>query len=64
MNEVIELIEQKISDIQDYPITTQEDEQMHIEEIGCLNRLLRVAYELSKKNTWHKSEYMRYYIHT
>ena len=51
MNEVINLIEQKISDIQDYPITTQEDEQMHIEEIGCLNHLLRVACELSEKNT-------------
>ena len=51
MNEVIELIEQKISDIQDYPITTQEDEQMHIAEIGCLNHLLRVTWELSKKNT-------------
>jgi hypothetical protein len=35
----------------DVYLTTQEDEQMHIEEIGCLNRLLRVAYELSEKNT-------------
>lgn len=49
MNEVIDLIEQKISDIQDYSITTQEEEQMHIAEIGCLNRLLRVACELSEK---------------
>ena len=49
MNEVINLIEQKISDIQDYPITTQEDEQIHIAEIGCLNHLLRVTCELSKK---------------
>ena len=47
MNEVIDLIEQKISDIQDYPITTQADEQMHIAEIGCLNHLLRIAKELS-----------------
>ena len=64
MNEVIDLIKQKILDIQDYPITTQEDEQMHILEIGCLRHLLSVAYELSEKNTWHKPEYMRYYIHT
>jgi len=51
MNEVINLIEQKISEIGQYPITTQEDEQMHIAEIGCLNHLLRVACELSEKNT-------------
>jgi hypothetical protein len=51
MNEVIKLIEQKILDIQDYPITTQAEEQMHIAEIGCLNHLLRVACELSEKNT-------------
>lgn len=48
MNEVIDLIEQKISDIQDYPITTQDDEQMHILEIGCLRHLLSVAYELKQ----------------
>jgi len=48
MNEVIDLIEQKISDIQDYPITTQEDEQMHILEIGCLRHFLSVAYELKQ----------------
>jgi len=48
MNEVINLIEQKILDIQDYPITTQEDEQMHILEIGCLRHLLSVAYELKQ----------------
>lgn len=47
MNEVIELIEQKILDIKNYPISTQEEEQMHILEIGCLNQLLRVANELS-----------------
>jgi hypothetical protein len=47
VNEIIELIEQKISDIKNYPISTQEEEQMHILEIGCLNQLLRVANELS-----------------
>jgi hypothetical protein len=47
VNEVIELIEQKILDIKNYPISTQEEEQMHILEIGCLNQLLRVANELS-----------------
>lgn len=47
MNEVIEFIEQKISDIKNYPVSTQEEEQMHILEIGCLNQLLRVANELS-----------------
>ena len=47
MNEVIELIEQKILDIKNYRISTQEEEQMHILEIGCLNQLLRVANELS-----------------
>ncbi len=47
MNEVIKLIEQKILDIKNYPITTQEQEQIHILEMGCLNHLLRVAKELS-----------------
>ena len=47
MKEVIKLIEQKILEINNYPITTQEQEQMHILEIGCLNQLLRVAKELS-----------------
>ena len=43
MKEVIELIEQKILDIKNYPITMQEEEQLHILEVGCLNQLLRVA---------------------
>jgi hypothetical protein len=47
MKEVIELIEQKILEINNYPITTQKEEQMHILEIGYLNQLLRVANELS-----------------
>ena len=47
MKEVIKLIEQKILEINNYPITTQEQEQMHILEVGCLNQLLRVAKELS-----------------
>jgi len=47
MKEVIELIEQKILEIKNYPISTQEEEQMHILEIGCLNQLLRVARQLS-----------------
>ena len=47
MKEVIELIEQKILEIKNYPISTQEEEQMHILETGYLNQLLRVAKELS-----------------
>ena len=47
MKEVIQLIEEKIKQIKNHPITTQEDEQFHIIEIGCLNQLLRVAKELS-----------------
>lgn len=47
MKEVIDLIEQKILEIKNYPISTQEEEQMHILEIGCLNQLLRVAKQLS-----------------
>ena len=47
MNEVIELIEQKILDIKNFPITTQAEENAHILEIGCLNQLLRVAKQLS-----------------
>lgn len=48
MKEVIQLIEQKILDIKNFPITTQEEEQLYILEIGCLNQLLRVAKELSE----------------
>jgi hypothetical protein len=47
MKDIIKLIEQKILDIKNYPITTQEEEQMHILEMGCLNQLLRVAKQLS-----------------
>lgn len=47
MNEVIELIEQKILDIKNFPITTQAEENAHILEMGCLNQLLRVARQLS-----------------
>ena len=47
MKDIINLIEQKILDIKNYPITTQEEEQMHILEMGCLNQLLRVAKQLS-----------------
>ena len=48
MQEVIQLIEEKIKIIKNYPITTQEEEQLHILEVGCLNQLLRVAKELSE----------------
>jgi hypothetical protein len=48
MKEVIQLIEEKILEINNFPITTQEQEQMHILEVGCLNQLLRVAKELSE----------------
>ena len=48
MKEVIQLIEEKIENIKNYPITTQEEEQFYILEVGCLNQLLRVAKELSE----------------
>jgi hypothetical protein len=48
MKEVIQLIEEKIQNIKNYQITTQEEEQLHILEVGCLNQLLRVAKELSE----------------
>ena len=48
MKEVIQLIQEKIEQIKNLPITTQEEEQFHILEIGCLNQLLRVANELSE----------------
>ena len=37
-----------LENIKNYPITTQEEEHLHILEVGCLNQLLRVAKELSE----------------
>ena len=48
MKAVIQLIEEKIENIKHYPITTQEEEQFYILEVGCLNQLLRMANELSE----------------
>ena len=48
MNEVIKLIEQKLEDSKNYPITNQEEENMHIHEIICLGKLLRLSEELTE----------------
>ena len=37
MEEVIKLIEQKIEEIENYSIDTQENERQYIAWIGCLN---------------------------
>ena len=37
MNKLLELIDKKISEISDYPISTQENERQYIAWIGCLN---------------------------
>ena len=47
MQEVIELIEKKILEINNLPITTQEEEQFHILEVSCLRSLLELAKKLS-----------------
>ena len=48
MNEVIDLIEQKISDIQDYPITTQEEETLMIHELTYLHKLQRLCEQFKE----------------
>jgi hypothetical protein len=48
MNEVINLIEQKISDIDNFSITTQEEESMMIYELTCLHKLQRLCEQLKE----------------
>lgn len=46
MNEVIELIEQKIEDIKNNSISNQEDESQYIKELDALEEMLRIVEEL------------------
>ena len=46
MNEVIELIEQKIEEIKNYPISNQEDESQYIKELGIFEEMLRISEEI------------------
>ena len=48
MNEVIDLIEQKISDIDNCSIATQEEENMLIHELVCLHKLQRLCEQLKE----------------
>ena len=48
MNEVTDLIEQKISDINNFSITTQEEESMMIYELTCLHKLQRLCEQLKE----------------
>ena len=43
MNEVIELIEQKIEDIKNNSISNQEDESQYIKELDTLEEMLRIV---------------------
>ena len=47
MEEVIKLIEQKIEEIENYSIDTQENEERYIHEINCL---IETKSLLTKKN--------------
>lgn len=46
MNEVIELIEQKIEDIKNNSISNQEDESQYIKELDALEEMLRIVEEI------------------
>lgn len=46
MNEVIELIEQKIEEIENYSLSNQENESQYIKELGTLEEMLRIAEEI------------------
>jgi Mg2+ and Co2+ transporter CorA len=46
MNEVIELIEQKIEEIENYSLSNQENESQYIKELGALEEMLRIAEEI------------------
>jgi hypothetical protein len=42
MNEVIELIEEKIEEIKNYSISNQEDESQYMKELDAFEEMLRV----------------------
>ena len=46
MDEVIELIEQKIEDIKNNSISNQEDESQYIKELDALEEMLRIVEEI------------------
>jgi|13_taG_2_1085334.scaffolds.fasta_scaffold19804_9 uncharacterized protein (UPF0305 family) len=46
MNEVIELIEEKIEDIKNNSISNQEDESQYIKELDALEEMLRIVEEI------------------
>ena len=46
MDEVIELIEQKIEEIKNYSISNQEDESQYMKELSALEEMLRIAEEI------------------
>ena len=48
MKEVTDLIEQKILEIENYPITTQEEESMMIYELTCLHKIQRLCEQLKE----------------
>ena len=48
MNEVTDLIEQKILEIENYQITTQEEESMMIYELTCLHKIQRLCEQLKE----------------
>ncbi len=46
MNEVIELIEEKIEEIKNYSISNQEDESQYMKELGAFEEMLRIVEEI------------------
>ena len=48
MREVIDLIEQKILEINNASVSTQEEEAMMIYELTCLHKLIRVCDQLKE----------------
>jgi len=46
MNEVIELIEEKIEDIKNNSISNQEDESQYMKELGAFEEMLRIVEEI------------------
>ena len=47
MNKLLELIDKKIEEIENYAIDTQENEERYIHEINCL---IETKFLLTKKN--------------
>jgi len=50
MNEVIELIEEKIEEIKNYSISNQEDESQYMKELDAFEEMLRVIEDFLKKS--------------